>query len=133
MMSIPDRLLRIALRCNAAFSTVCAAVALLFAEPLAATFGLPGAAALQGLGVQLLVFALFLVWLAARPRIPTGLALAVIVADLLWVAGTVPVVWGDLLTRTGDWVALGVADVVALFAVLQMFGLRRVRAAPAPA
>jgi hypothetical protein len=50
-------------------------------------------------------------------------------ADLAWVAATVPLVLSDALTRPGDWLALGIAEIVILFAVLLAVGLRR-RGAP---
>lgn len=122
-----DRLLRWTLRANAAFSLVCAVPALIDATPLARTLGVPDPGLLVLLGGQLLIWAGLLLWLTSRPVIGTGLALAVVTADALWVLGTVPVVLLGDLTRTGVWTALVVADVVATFAVLQLVGIRRAR------
>jgi hypothetical protein len=130
-MSPNDRLLRLALRGNAAFSTACASICLVAAAPLAGALGVPNAVVLVGLGGQLLVFAAFLVWLSMRPKIHPGIALGVILADIAWVVGTVPIVLAGLLTTTGVWTALAVADLVALFGVLQWVGLRRMRRAAA--
>jgi hypothetical protein len=130
-MNSYDRMLRLALRGNAAFSTTCGLISLIAAQPLAGALGVPGAGLLHGLGAQLLVFAAFLVWLASRPQIHPGIALGVIAADVAWVVGTIPLVASGMLTTTGVWVALGIADVVALFAVLQGLGLRRMRRAVA--
>jgi hypothetical protein len=126
-MNANDRLLRLALRCNAGFSGLCALLCLAASGPIAASMGLPEAIWLQALGVQLLVFAGFLVWLAARPRIAPAIAWGVVAADVAWVVGTLPLVAADLLTITGIWIALGVADVVAFFAILQVVGLRRMQ------
>lgn len=130
-MNPNDRLLRIALRGNAAFSATSGLVSLVAAGSLATLLGVPEAQVLTALGAQLLVFAAFLVWLSTRERIHPGLAMAVIAADVAWVIGTVPVVAADFLTTVGVWTVLGIADVVAVFAALQWFGLRRMRRAVA--
>lgn len=128
-----DRLLRASLRGNAAFSTLCAGVALAYATPLAQTLGIPSPALLTALGVQLLAFAALLLVLASRPAIPLRWAWAVVAADVLWVLGTIPLVLGETLTRSGIWSALGIADVVAIFAFLQALGIRRATRAALPA
>ncbi len=120
-----DRLLRYSLRGNAAFSTLCGASALVFAAPLAETLGVPAPIQLAGLGAQLLMFAALLGWLASRPEIRVGFALAVVVADVLWVIGTVPVIASGALTSAGNWTAILIANVVALLALLQYLGVRR--------
>ena len=129
-----DRLLRNALRGNAAFSTLCGLGSLVFATPLAAALGVPEPALLTSLGAQLLVFAAFLAWLASREVVRLGLALAVVAADVLWVVGTVPVVYAGPLSSLGNGVAVAIAHVVGLFALLQYLGIRRLRSAqPIPA
>jgi hypothetical protein len=121
-----DTFLRIALRGNAAFSTLSGVAALAFAGALAPWLGVPDAAPwLRALGVGLLGFAACLVWLASRAEIPPVTAWGVVMADLAWVAGTVPLVAIELLSRPGDWLAVGIADFVLLFAVLQAVGIRR--------
>ena len=123
-----DRLLRLALRLNAAFSSLCAAVCLFAAGPLASRIGVADPAVLVSLGANLAVFAAFLVWLSRRPRIAAGWVWPVIVADALWVVGTVPLVAGDFLSPLGDGVASFVALAVATWAALQTLGLRRAQA-----
>jgi len=121
-----DAFLRAALRGNAAFSTLSGLAALVFAGPLAPWLGVPDAAPwLRALGVGLVAFAAGLVWLASREEVPSGTAWGVVAADLGWVLGTVPLVAADLLSRPGDWLAVGIADFVLLFAVLQAVGIRR--------
>jgi hypothetical protein len=123
------RLLRTVLRANASFSTLCAVLLLLDAGPLAAALGVPSAAALRVLGIGLFLFAAAVFTLASRRPIPLGLALVVVVADGLWVVGTVPVLAASVLTPLGDVVAASVAAAVALFASFQMLGIRRARVA----
>ena len=127
-----DRLLRYSLRGNAVFSTLCGVSAIAFATPLAATLGIPAPLQLVALGAQLLGFAALLVWLASRPEVRPALALAVVAADALWVVATIPLVLSGVLSAAGNWTALAIADVVALFALLQYLGVRRMRS-PQPA
>ena len=128
-MNENDRFLRMALRTNASFSALCALLSLFAAQPIAVVMGIPDAVWLQALGVQLLAFAGFLVWLATRPRIPSAIAWGVVAADAAWVVGTLPLVAVDLLTTSGIWIALCVADAVALCAILQTVGVRRMQRA----
>lgn len=120
-----DHLLRTSLRANAGFSALCAGTALVAAAPLAAALGIPEPRLLTSLGVQLLGFAALLIVLASRPVIRIGLALAVVIADALWVAATLPVLLSGLLTAAGNWTACAIAIVVGLFGVLQTLGIRR--------
>ncbi len=128
-MNSNDRLLRLALRCNATFSTLCALAALVGGSRLATTLGIPDPTFLPVLAVNLAVFAGFLVWLSTRDRIAPALGWGVVAADLFWVLGTVPAVSADLLTSTGDRAAIAVAAFVGLWAALQAMGLRRMSAA----
>ena len=122
-----DRLLRLALRGNAAFSTTCATAALVQSAPLANALGIPEPEVLVGLGINLLVFAAFLVWLSLRPVISPANGWGVVAADALWVIGTVPIVAGGSLTSLGDTVAAVVALCVGSLAILQSIGLIRAR------
>ncbi len=124
-MTPNDRLLRLALRANASFSSACAIAALIGGSSLANALAIPDPAFLPALAVNLLVFAGFLVWLSTCIVISPALGWGVVVADALWVVGTIPIVAGDVLNGTGDMVALLVAAFVALWAVLQAAGIRR--------
>ncbi len=127
-MTPRDRLLRYSLRGNAAFSSASGLAFIAAAGPLARTMGVPDIVSLPGLGVQLLGFAALLVWLASRGIIRPGFALAVVVADALWVVGTVPLLLAGVLSPAGSWIATAIAHVVAAFAVLQYLGIRRMQA-----
>ena len=127
-MTPDDRLLRYSLRGNAVFSSASGLALIAAAGPLARIMGVPGSVSLPGLGVQLLVFAGLLLWLASREAIRPALAMAVVVADGLWVAGTVPVLLAGVLTPAGGWIAFALANAVALLAVLQYLGIRRMGA-----
>lgn len=129
----PASFLRNSLRGNAAFSTVSGLAFTLGSGPVAAYLGEPPPALVLAVGLQLLFFAGALAWLAARPTISVPLALSVIVADLVWVVGTIAVVYAGFFTPGGAALALGLAAVVLLLAVLQSMGVHRMGATPSPA
>jgi len=60
-------------------------------------------------------------------QISDGFAKFAIYADLVWVAGSVILIFTSLvnLTTPGKWVIAIVADIVLAFAILQFLGLRR--------
>ena len=132
-MNSNDRFLRLALRANATFSSACAIAAAIGLDALATTLGISDAVVLPTLALNLLVFAVFLVWLSRRDVVPPALAWGVVAADGLWVVATIPLLASDLLSPTGDAVAAIVAAFVTLWAVLQALGIRRMTVAPEPA
>jgi hypothetical protein len=122
------RLLRFALRLDAAASGALGLLGLAAAAPLAGLLG-PTAGALRGTGAFLVGYALVLVLLAARPAIPRAAAWAVVLGNTVWVLGSIgAVVAGrESFTALGVAVALAQAAAVAVFADLQWLGLRRAR------
>jgi hypothetical protein len=129
MNSAPDRLLRTALRANAAFSGVCGLTALLAAGALAASLGIREEMILPVQGVSLVFFSALLVWIATRKNIRPGIALAIVVMDVLWVATTaVPLLLSGWLTELGIGVMISLAGVVSTFAGLQYAGVRQMQA-----
>jgi hypothetical protein len=122
------RLLRFALRLDAAASGALGLVGLAAAPLLADLLG-PPAAALRSTGAFLVVYALALVAVAARETISRPAAWAVVIGNGTWVACTVAatVAGWEALTALGVGVALAQAAAVAVFADLQWTGLRRAR------
>ncbi|TWF77478.1 hypothetical protein FHX44_113388 [Pseudonocardia hierapolitana] len=122
------RLLRFALRLDAAGSGTLGLLGLAAAAPLADLMGATEGA-LYGTGAFLVGYALALVLLAARPVIPRAGAWTVVVGNSLWVLGSIgAVVAGrDTFTTLGVAVVLAQAAAVAVFADLQWLGLRRAR------
>ncbi len=123
-----SRLLRSALRGNAAFSGL-TALALLAAGPSMASYlGAFPPGQLLSLGVQLALFAAWLLWLASRPLVPRWQVWLVIALDALWVVGSLMLLVSPpaSLTTGGWWAVAIVMDVIGLFAALQFLGLRRV-------
>lgn len=122
--------LRVALLANAGFSTLCGLTLLLAGGALEPVLGAP-ALALRVVGLLLLPFALGLGLNACRATPRRSEAWLAVALDLVWVLGSVLLILGELwpLTVAGRWSVIGVAEVVALFALLQTLGLRRTRAA----
>lgn len=118
-------LLRRALRGNAAFSTASGLAFVAASGPIAATIGLEQPIVLIAIGLGLLVFAAGLIRNAARANVNRIEARLAVAGDLAWVLGSGVVIALGILTRTGNWAAAIVADVVLLFAILQLVGLRR--------
>ncbi len=96
-------------------------------KPLAGFLGLPAGADLTGIGVSLVVFALVLFATAQRKMISQAAATLFVVLDLAWVVGSGLLIARGLLSRQGDWAVAIVADIVLVFAILQAYGLHRVR------
>ena len=138
MNASSDRLLRRTLWGNAVFSVVSGAVGVACAAPFAAwathaplsVAGLDLAIVFELLGLGVVVFGLLCGWVASRPVLPAGIARAIFVADIAWVAGSALV-----LVLPASWTTTGVAGiavialVVADLAVLEYLGLRRLTAA----
>jgi hypothetical protein len=117
-------LLWLALKLDALVTGANGVAYLVLAGPLGDLFGLD-AGLLRGIGAGLVAFAAAVWIVAARPTRPA--VLAVIAANVAWVAGSVVTAlagWGSPETVGTVWIALQAA-VVAGFAELQVAGLRR--------
>ena len=125
--SQPASLLKRALRGNAAFSVVSGAVLVVEAPFLAPVMGIPAPLALTVTGIVLLPFGLLLWWLAGREELARTVGWIAIELDVLWVAGSIALLLSGWLplTTAGNWIIALVADAVAMFAVLQYLGVRR--------
>ena len=120
-----SRLLRGALRSNAAFSTMTGAAMIVASQPIAEFIGITQRWIPIVVGVSLLGFAFGLIRNAARDhidRVEVGVAVAM---DLAWVLGSVVLIAIGLLSNSGNVLLFAVGDVVLLFAILQWVGLRR--------
>lgn len=129
----PHHFLRMSLRGNAAFSVMSGLVFALGSAAVAEFLGGLPAALVLATGVQLLVFAAALLWLASQERVSLPIAMGVIAADALWVLGTVAALIAEVFSREGAMAAIGVAIVVLLFAILQSIGVLRARSSLAHA
>ncbi len=115
-------LLRRTLAVNAATSIVLGLVAVAGAGPLGRLMGAePILLAVLGAGV--LLFGLLVGRNARRPITDRREAVATIVLDTGWVAGSVAVLAAGVLTTAGAWIVAIIALDTMLFAVLQAAGL----------
>jgi hypothetical protein len=122
----PAALLRNTLASNAVFSSLCGLGFLVAGQGLGDAFGAPPAA-LEVFGLALLGFAVY-VWLVARrDPIRRGEGWAVWIMDVGYVLASAAVLMGSphLLSGTGRLFFSVAADAVAVFAVLEYMGLRR--------
>ncbi len=112
---------------NAIFSGITGATLVAGYARIGVSMGLDRPALLPGLGLALLLFAGGLVLLARQPTIGRTWTLVVSGADVAWVvaSGVLLLIGPEPLTITGKWLIGIVADIVAVFAVLQLWGLRR--------
>jgi hypothetical protein len=118
-------LLRRTLRANAIFSGGSGLFLLLAAQPVAGFLGWPEAPALRILGLVLMLYGVELAFISRLAPIDRRLAWAAVVLDVLWVLGSVLLLLSNQpFTAAGKWAVVLVADVVALFAVLQYVGVR---------
>ncbi|GAA5124186.1 hypothetical protein [Pseudonocardia adelaidensis] len=122
------RLLRLALRIDAAGSGTLGLAGVVAATPLGDPLGM-GTGALRGTGAFLVGYALVLVLLAARPVVPRAAAWTVVAGNTAWALGSIAaaVAGRDSFTAVGVAVVLAQAAAVAVFADLQWLGLRRAR------
>jgi len=123
-----DLLMR-GLKMNAVFSGLSAVVMLLAANWVAEQVGLPGPANVYAVAIFLLFFAAQLGNIVRTQAIRSWEIVAIIIGDLMWVAGSV--VLGILYFQSFSTIGAVLVEVVALavliFAVIQMRGLRTYR------
>lgn len=122
-----QQLLRVALLCNALFSTISGLTLVLAGQWVVRLIGLPEATNLIVLGISLLVFAVTLVLFARKNPIKLSDAWIAVILDLAWVMGSYPLLFLVPLSARGKWVVAIVAEVVMLFALAQWLGIRRIR------
>jgi len=124
-----SQLLQRALQGNALFSAMSGLGFVLAPGWLARITGIRPALAFTIVGAGLVGYAAWL-WLNARKEpVPRSTALVAIVGDSLWVIASVIVLMSGLLplTTAGKWGVALVADVIGVFAILQLIGLRRLQ------
>ena len=125
-------LLRKALVLDAVASGAMALLLVLAAPALSGIFGL-SAGFLRGIGALLLPWVALLAWTITRPRLSRGLVLAIVGANVAWVAASAWLPLSGLVSPTtlGTGFVIAQAVAVAVFADLQWMGLRQARMAAA--
>lgn len=122
------RFVRVTLAADAVVTGVNGLVYLAAAAPVSDLLG-PDAGLLRGIGIFLLVYGAAVGALAARGTVNVPATRAVITLNIVWTLGSVAAVvfgLGDLTTIGAIW-AIAQALVVAVFAELQIMGLRKAR------
>ncbi len=122
-----SRFLRRALLSNALFSAISGTCFVIASVPISEWIGLHQPPLVVGVGISLLVFAGLLVATSRRKIVNTTEAWIAVILDLGWVVGSGVVVVAGVLSTSGNWAIVIVADVVFMFAVLQYLGLRHLR------
>ncbi len=112
---------------NALFSATSGLLLVVFPTAVAAFIGDFQPIYITLIGIVLLLYAPILYWAATRDQINRLLAWVFIDLDILWVVGSIVLIFTDLLplTTNGKWAIAIVADIVALFAIAQYIGLRK--------
>jgi hypothetical protein len=122
----PSSLLRRALLADAVVSGAAGALQLAVAGPLSGLLAID-AGWLQRSGGLLIVWTAFLGWLLTRKTVSPTMAWTVIGINLAWVVASILVLVEGAIAPNplGTAYVLAQAAVVAIFAELQFFGLRR--------
>lgn len=120
-------LLRNTLRANALFSLLSGAAFVLAPKLIGAFIGLPYPVAFIVVGVGLLPFAYAVYRVSGAEPITAKAARTIIILDVSWVLLSALLLWllWAQLTVAGRWFVVLQADIVALFAIVQFVGLRR--------
>jgi hypothetical protein len=114
---------------NAVFTALSGLASLVWGPSLAIQLGIEQPLILPILGVVFLLSAVGLAGIALYTSPDRRLTQAVFILDIVWVAASVLALlagWPPF-TPTGKWIIAGVADVVAVFALLEFIGLRRMQ------
>lgn len=123
------RLLRLALRVDAAATGTMGIAALAGGSLLSAPLGAP-TPALLAVGGFCVVYAIGLAALAARPSMPVPLVWTVVLCNLAWAVASIVTAAVAPLTVLGIVVTVAQGVAVAVFADVQWLGLRRLFARP---
>jgi hypothetical protein len=119
-------LLRKALMGNALFSTLSGLTVILAHSWVIRILGLSKNVNLLILGVGLIAFAATLVINARRQQVKTSDAWIAVWMDLVWVLGSYVLIFVVPFSMGGKWIVGVVAELVLVFAVLQIVGIRKI-------
>jgi len=126
----PSDLLRRTLRGNSIFSFISGLIFIVASAPIASFLGIADNSLIVAiLGIVILGFAAVVWTIQAKPILDPQAGFAIFVLDVIWVTISLIILMTDAfsLSTEGRWAILIVADIVAVFAVLEFVGLRRLR------
>ncbi len=118
------KLLKFALMSNGIFSSLMGILILVVATKLNSFIGIDYP--WWSLGVFLLGFGIFLIYISRTGKLNPVLIKSIIVADILWVLVSVILLLIMELTRTGVWAIVICGLIVADFAIFQWIGLKKI-------
>jgi len=126
--TMSSNLLKKALRTNSVFSLICAADLLLFSKSIANMMGEFDPTYLIVLGIGLIIFALFILYISERNKLNLSQAKAITFMDGGWIAGSILLIiynpaW---LSATGLVLIAAVGVVVTLCAYFQTKGIQKI-------
>ena len=121
--------LRRSLQIDGVTSGLCGLLLVADAVSISALIGLTRVDLARAVGALLIVYAAALLWNGARATVSRGGAVAAVVLNAAWVAGSAALILAGPLTGLGNLAVAAVAVVVLLFAVLEAVGLARLRRA----
>jgi hypothetical protein len=126
----PSDLLRRTLRGNSIFSIISGLLFTFGAAPIASFLGIPDTSLIIAiLGIVIVGFAAFLWMMTAKPVVNRQFGVIVFIMDVAWVVASLIILMTNTfsLSTEGRWAILIVADIVAVFAIFEFIGLRRLR------
>lgn len=125
-----DQLLRRVLQANMIFSGLSGLLLAAAATPLSQWLGVSATWLLVVIGIGLIGFAGLLFQIARQSPLDLRQANLIFWLDVAWVVGSALLLFTGWVsfTNAGWWAVLLVADVVALFAILEFVGIRRAQA-----
>jgi hypothetical protein len=121
--------LRRSLQIDGVTTGLCDLLLVADATSISTLIGLDRADLARAVGALLIVCAAALLWSGARATVSRGGAVAAVVLNAAWVAGSAALILAGPLTGLGNLAVAAVAVVVLLFAVLEAVGLARLRRA----
>ena len=106
---------------NATFSALSGLIMITCCSSLGSLLGKIQSMDLLLLGIGLVAFASYLLFIAYRTPLEKRQVIAIIIMDLLWVIGSVFLLWlrPIVLTETGQLLIILIAAIVACFALWQ--------------
>lgn len=128
-VSRSDSFLRNTLLVNASISALIGLLCAFDSKVVDSFLGLGMPRLILVLGIGLLLFAAELFWVATRPKINRMAAQIITALDVGWVVGSIVLLAAGVpaLSDGGWWAVAILADVVAVFAICEFVGLRRMR------
>ena len=121
-------LLRRALKANAIFTSLSGLALLLLSDPIGGLLGYSNAIFYQILGIGFIAFAGYVYYLSQREEVDVKGSYGIVLADGLWVIGSVIVLLAfPAMPVAGKWAVGFIAEIVLIFAILEFIGVRRIK------